>query len=118
MLTSFMKTKTNKSPYLLLRCTLLLLATAPAIAINITRVEPANWWVGMKNTNLQVMVYGPNISKAKLSINYAGIRIKEVAKTANPNYLFIYLTIAKGTKPGHVPFVFTEGQQKFTYRYP
>ena len=95
-----------------------LLTTTWAKAIDITRVEPANWWTGMKNSELQIMVYGPDISKSTLTINYPGIKLKEVAKTTNPNYLFIYLSIAKGTKPGNVPMHFTEGQQKFTYNYP
>ena len=30
----------------------------PTQAIDITRVEPAFWWIGMKNTELQIMIYG------------------------------------------------------------
>lgn len=108
----------NKSSYKTLLCATFLFAVISAKAIDITRVEPANWWVGMKNTDLQIMVYGPNIGKSKLSINYPGIKLKELAKTDNPNYVFIYLTIAKETRPGKVPLVFTEGQQKFTFQYP
>ena len=89
-----------------------------ANAIQITRVEPANWWVGMKNTQLQVMVYGPNISKSKLTLTYPGVTIKEVARTDNANYLFIYLNIAAQTKPGLVNLQFTDGAQKFIYNYP
>jgi hypothetical protein len=61
-----------------------LLAAIPAEAIDISRVEPANWWTGMKNTELQIMVYGPNIGKSTLTINYPGISVKEIAKTTNP----------------------------------
>ena len=95
------------------------LLSVPLFAqITINRVEPANWWVGMKNKELQIMVYGPNISSAKLTVNYPGVLIKEVAKTENPNYLFVYLTIAKTTKPGNVPIHFADGTQKKTYNYP
>jgi glycosidase len=94
------------------------LTTSSAKAIDITRVEPANWWVGMKNPELQILVYGPNIGRSTVTINYPGITIKEVAKTTNPNYAFIYINIAKGTKPGNVPLVFKDGQEKFTYSYP
>lgn len=87
-------------------------------SVTITRVEPANWWVGMKNKVLQIMVYGPNISAAKLTVNYPGVLIREVAKTDNPNYLFVYLTIAKTTKPGNVPIHFIDGTQKTVYNYP
>src|SRR4029079_191030 len=108
----------KKLLYKVLLYALLFLTALSSKAINITRVEPANWWVGMKNTELQIMVYGPDIGKSTVTINYPGIRIKEIAKTTNPNYVFIYLSIAKGTKPGNVPLLFTDAQQKFTYRYP
>jgi glycosidase len=101
-----------------LYCVVFFLATISAKAIDITRVEPANWWTGMKNSELQIMVYGPNIGKSTVAIQYPGIKLKEVAKTENPNYLFVYLTIAKEAKPGKVPLTFTQGQEKFTYQYP
>ncbi|MFL5772546.1 MAG: alpha-amylase family glycosyl hydrolase, partial [Flavisolibacter sp.] len=89
-----------------------------ARSMDITRVEPANWWVGMANSELQIMVYGPNIGHSTVTINYQGIKLKEVAKTTNPNYVFIYITITKSTKAGNVPLVFIDGKEKFIYKYP
>ncbi|TMI71306.1 MAG: alpha-amylase [Bacteroidetes bacterium] len=108
----------NKNLFSVLLLVAGLLITTWLKAIDITRVEPANWWSGMKNSELQIMVYGPGISKSTVTINYPGIKLKEVAKTSNPNYLFIYISITKGTRPGNVPMYFTEGQQKLTYNYP
>jgi glycosidase len=104
--------------YAVLLCTAFFFRTMPAQAIDISRVEPANWWIGMKNPELQIMVYGPNIGQSKVTINYVGVKLNEVARTTNPNYVFIYLTIAKGTKAGNMPIVFTDGNEKFTYKYP
>ena len=87
-------------------------------AITITRVEPANWWTGMKKTEFQILCYGPNIGNSKIVINYPGVKLIEAAKTENPNYLFLYLNVDKRTKPGIVPIKFTDGQDKFTYEYP
>jgi len=87
-------------------------------AVTITRVEPANWWTGMKNTNLQIMIYGPDISKASIEINYPGVKVLDVSKTENPNYLFVYIDIAPGTRPGLLPLEFTDGTGKITYDYP
>lgn len=108
----------NKKLFTILLFAAGLLISICTKAIDVTRVEPANWWTGMKNSELQIMVYGPGISKSTLTINYPGIKLKEIAKTTNPNYLFIYLSIAKGTKPGNVPIHFKEGNEKFTYNYP
>jgi neopullulanase len=98
--------------------TLAILTATAAMAIDITRVEPSNWWVGMKNTELQIMVYGPDIGHSTVTVTYPGIKLKQVAKTTNPNYAFLYISIAKGTKPGNVPLLFTDGNERFTYNYP
>ena len=34
--------------------------------VDITHVDPSFWWTGMKNTELQIMVYGKNISGSKV----------------------------------------------------
>lgn len=107
---------TRISPLLILG---VLLFSIPKLANGaVTRIEPANWWVGMKNPEFQILVYGPNIGKSTVQIHYPGVTVKEVAKVENPNYLFLYLTVAKGTKPGNVPINFSNGTDKFTHNYP
>src|SRR5687768_14710812 len=106
----------NRSKVLLF--VLLLFTALSAKSIDVTRVEPGQWWVGMKNTELQIMVYGPNIAQSTVTVSYPGIKLKEVAKVTNPNYAFLYLSIAKGTKPGNVPLTFTNGKEKFVHQYP
>jgi glycosidase len=107
-----------KNPSKLLLLVLAFFTAASASAIDITRVEPANWWTGMKNSELQIMVYGPGIGRSTVTINYPGIKLKEVAKATNPNYAFIYISIAKGTKPGNVPLTFTNGKERLVHQYP
>lgn len=95
-----------------------LLLAIPVLAIDIIRVEPANWWTGMKNTKLQIMVYGPEINRSTVTINYPGIKLSSVAKVSNPNYVFLYVEISKGTKAGNVPITFRNGEEKFVHNYP
>ena len=53
----------------------------------IERIEPPNWWVGFVNTNLQLLVKHPNISKAKdVLIDYPGVTVKKIHKADSPNY--------------------------------
>ena len=108
----------NRKKFIFLLFIIALLAGPSVKALKINRVEPENWWVGMKNKNLQILIYGPDISKAKLTIHYPGIKIKEIDKTDNPNYLFVYIDIASGTKPGMMPLHFADGGEKLTYDYP
>ena len=58
----------------------------------IQKVEPAFWWKNMKNPDLQIMVYGNNISKYEVEISDQ-IKIKDLTKTENPNYVFITINI-------------------------
>ncbi len=64
------------------------------------KVNPTNWWVGMKNPALQLMLYGSDIKGCKLTINYEGVTIEKVNEVDNPNYLFVDLKIAPNTKAG------------------
>lgn len=66
----------------------------------VERIEPPFWWVGMHNTELQIMLYGENMANAKPVINYEGITIERIVSVENNNYLFIYLNIENTTQPG------------------
>jgi len=101
-----------------LLCAIVFPFAAQAQNITINRIEPANWWVGMKNHELQLMVYGPGIGKDRLTIGYPGVTIKHIDKTDNPNYLFVYLNISSLAKAGNVPLHFSNGANKLTYSYP
>ncbi|TDO22941.1 glycoside hydrolase family 13 protein [Pedobacter duraquae] len=101
---------------LLFLAVIFLFSSAAAITIN--RIEPANWWVGMKKTEFQILVYGPNIGNAKVSISYPGVTLTTAAKVENPNYVFLYVNVAKSAKAGNVPVTFSNGTDKFTYNYP
>ncbi|MCU0325331.1 MAG: glycoside hydrolase family 13 protein [Spirosomaceae bacterium] len=84
----------------------------------ITRIDPTNWYVGMKNPNLQVLVYGIKIAKSNFTLKpYSGVKLKKIQKVENPNYLFIDLEISKSAKAGSLEFVFAEGNSKNTIKY-
>jgi glycosidase len=89
----------------------------PAKSISVKRLEPSSWWVGMKNPKLMLMVYGDSISTAEPIININGVRIDEIRKTDNINYLFIFLTINKQTIPGKYNIVF-RNKGKIVSNYP
>jgi glycosidase len=72
------------------------------------KAYPTHWWVGMKNTRLQLLVHAANIKTARRVVlkPYAGVKITSVSTHANPNYLTIYLDISKTTAPGQLNFTF------------
>src|SRR5690554_6658729 len=67
-----------------------------AEAQKVDRVEPAFWWAGMQHEELQLLVYGKDISEALPEINYDGVELVKVHKADNPNYLFLDLKISSG----------------------
>ncbi|SFC84662.1 glycoside hydrolase family 13 protein [Algibacter pectinivorans] len=74
--------------------------------LDVLRVEPPNWWVGFKETSLQLLVHYQDISERKLDVFYPGVTIKNIHYADSPNYLFIDLHISKSTKAGHFNLVF------------
>lgn len=86
--------------------------------IAIQHVEPMNWWVGMHNPNLQLLVHAQGIANTRPEIDYAGVSIASTTLTDNPNYVFINLRIAADAKPGKFDIRFVkDGEQKATYTY-
>ncbi|AFD07364.1 glycoside hydrolase family 13 protein [Solitalea canadensis] len=81
------------------------------------RVEPAFWWSGMKNSKLQVLLYGDNIASATVTAKYPGLTLKKVSKVENPNYLFVDFETA-AAKPGKFDIILSfPGGAKTTYAY-
>jgi glycosidase len=71
------------------------------------RIEtyPTNWWINMKNPELQIMLHGEKIGNAKsITTAYPGVTIKKINKVENNNYVFIDLIISKTTKSGKLIF--------------
>jgi glycosidase len=52
------------------------------------KVEPAFWWKGMKNPELQILVYGKDIANQEIELS-DGVQIQAIQKVENPNYVFI-----------------------------
>lgn len=87
---------------------------AGAAPYAIQHVEPMNWWVGMKSSDLQVMVHGEKIAELAPALAYPGVRIASVERTDNPNFLFVNLKIGATTKPGELKLQFKRGKDVVT----
>ena len=78
-----------------------------SLCAQIERVEPAFWWVGMKNPQLQLLVHGTEICNRQVMINYPGIKILKVNRACSPNYLFVTLEMdPKTIKAGKFEILF------------
>ncbi|WP_066832147.1 glycoside hydrolase family 13 protein [Rufibacter ruber] len=104
-------------PLALLVCILLSLSGSTQQKAAITRVDPTFWWVGMKDQNLQLLVYGPNAGTFTYSIDYPGVTLVKTHTVENPNYAFLNLTLAPQTKAGTFTLTGRNGKQKLTRQY-
>ena len=91
-------------------------ATTMSAAPKIDHIEPANWFAGMKNPCLQLMVYGKDIRQAEVSTDYPGVVVDSVVRLDSPNYLLVYLNL-KGAQPGTMTLKFNIGKQKKSVSY-
>jgi glycosidase len=72
---------------------ILLLICSISYSQQIERIEPPFWWEGFKNTSLQLLVYGENISSYDFNIKSDIVELISVEKAENSNYIFLNLEV-------------------------
>ncbi|NUQ81213.1 MAG: cyclomaltodextrinase N-terminal domain-containing protein [Bacteroidetes bacterium] len=105
--------KTTSLLFALLTATSLL-ANQPSVS----RVEPLNWWVGMKWAPLQLLIHGKDLAGSEVTSSHPGLTVQKVHPADSPNYLFVDIGIADSLKPGTYQFKITKpGQKPVTIDY-
>lgn len=61
--------------------------------LSVEKVEPSNWWVGMKLNKIQLMIYGSNLKNFSASFDDRKIKVLKTHQLENPNYAFIDIEI-------------------------
>ena len=96
----------------------LLLSSTVFAQSKLERIEPMNWWVGMHNPKLQLLIHGNQIAGYEVRIDYPGVKLVEVHKVENPNYLFADLEISTAAKAGKMTIgFFLNGKKRFENIY-
>ena len=101
---------------ILLLFSLILGAIDMNAGVKIDRIEPSDWYVGMKDASLQLMVYGKNIRMAGVATDYLGVRVDSVVRLQSPNYLLVYLNVG-GAKAGEMTLTFTNKGSKAKVKF-
>jgi neopullulanase len=80
---------------------------------------PPNWWVGMRDARLQLMVQGVGIGTSEPTLDdNPRAKIVKIIRGDSPNYLFIDLEIAAQATAGELTFRFTRKGGSSVLRYP
>lgn len=95
---------------------LCLFFTLTALSANVKKVEPAFWWAGMQSTELQILLYGDDLSRYNVSITAESARLKETVRLENKNYLILYLDLTEA-KAETFNIVLQAGKEKKTIPY-
>lgn len=85
-------------------------------AFDVKKVDPAFWWSGMKNSELQIMLYGDDIASSDISITSKTATIKEIVKLENKNYLILYLDLSE-SEPEKFNILLKQGKKTKTIPY-
>ena len=99
-----------KQTLLIIMAVLSFLGFKTPVQASIKKVAPTFWWAGMKNTELQILLYGEDISSSDVSITSTDVYLKEVVRQANSNYLILYLDL-KEARPQMFDIVLKEGRK-------
>ncbi|MFN3873236.1 MAG: alpha-amylase family glycosyl hydrolase [Ignavibacterium sp.] len=67
-------------------------------SFKVERIEPPNWWFGMKTDTIQILLYGENVGNAEIYPSHRGATVIDYHKAESPNYLFIDLLIDNSVK--------------------
>lgn len=87
-----------------------------AAGVKISRIDPTDWYVGMKNPTVQLMAYGQNITAVKnVTTDYPGARVDSVVRLDSPNYLLVYMNL-HGAQPGTMTLRFDKTKVAYQLR--
>ena len=98
------------------KITLFLFFMSLTLNAQIDKIEPPFWYAGMQNPELQILFYGKDISQYQVTVSN-GIKITNVKRTENSNYIFVTIDTKKVAASD---FVFTfknNNKETFTQKY-
>ncbi|MEZ7955263.1 MAG: alpha-amylase family glycosyl hydrolase [Bacteroidales bacterium] len=96
---------------------LLLFISVNLNGIEISRVEPPSWWIGMENPHLQILIYGKNLKDTKVKTKEKGIKILSFENADSPDYIFVNIAISSRLKPGVYELTLLNGDLTQTINY-
>ena len=85
--------------HIFLTLALLLQVIMANAGVKIDKIEPTDWYVGLKNPVLQLMIYGEGVGSAEVTTDYPDVAVDSIVRLESPNYLLVYLNL-EGAQAG------------------
>lgn len=84
--------------------------------MEITKIEPCNWFVGTKSTELQLLVYGKGMNSASIDVGIPYSNI-DVSQTDDGKYILLKLKLGASLKEGKYTLGFHKGENSINIEY-
>jgi glycosidase len=104
-----------KSVYILM---IFLIVNLLSQDLRIDKVEPPNWWSGMKYNRVQIMVYGSGLINIKAKFNTDDLKIENIHQTENSSYAFIDINVPTGIASDAYILEISNGQSEVQVNFP
>jgi len=97
---------------------LLFNSVAYSQSFSVTKIEPPNWWIGMKWNEVQLMIYGENFSNAEIKFDDDRLKITDIQSVENTDYLFVDMFIPDNIPEGEYKLLITQEDEQIEIEYP
>ena len=87
-------------------------------SLSVNKIEPPNWWTGMKWNVVQLMVYGENLSDADVNFDEERLEIINIHSVENSNYLFVDVFIPNDIPEGDYVLTIRKDNKEIKREYP
>ncbi len=84
----------------------------------ILRIDPPNWWVGMQNNEISLVIKGTNIaSYTSATVIPEGITVADVTRAESNDYIFLDILISDNAQPNMYTFTLVNGNKTMNFKY-
>ncbi len=83
-----------------------------AQSFSINKVEPPNWWTGMKWKTLDLMFYGENLQNVKVETDEGDLQINNISHTESGKYLFVSVSLYDDIEAGNYQLIFKKNNEQ------
>ena len=96
------------------------LAAVPVYALQQGEIEvyPPNWWAGMQNPEVELMIYGEDVADDAVSLATGNVKVSRVKALDSENYLFVTLDTSGAQAQDLVLTLTDNDRSQRTVHYP
>ena len=108
----------RKNALLLLAALLCAPAGLSAQTLRVDRVEPPNWWTGMRWSTPQLLLYGTGLDGVTVESSDPAVRVRSVHPGLTPQHAFVTLEISAKARPGELKLRLRKGAERLEVGWP